>query len=439
MPFLIYKLTAALRLVHDYVPAYPAALAHAAADAVPTQVTVDLVDLRAHEALPRHGRRLGHDVMVLIGDGGNEISVPLAHVDEHGRRFGVLCDGAGRRGYVLEDRNLVLAEAPVSGFDAALIFLENGGVRRGEKWRWHTVIGHDLFLYWAFRGIGLPVEAVFPDTSDALKAFRVWSFAIGGQHQLRRPGLRIATGSDYQSGRVLQAVGNVVRLAPASAFAETETDRLIKMVRNFLRRQSVFYGETRSPALDRATGLYVHMTRIQGDIERELREQGDAVFERIAFPERVLFPLRWILQNSVRFYAEGAQQREIARDQVWRLMLGDEGVARVERELLTAETVAAITDASYCDRQGLAERLAEEIIARHYPAIMAFYAACIRGFMLAHRVAPEHFEWLLEGLTSSRNAIVEQPEKVDPTAVWDGPEFDIDIARGQVVRLRDVP
>ncbi len=101
--------------------------------------------------------------------------VPLAHVDEYGRRFGVIRDPAGRFGYVFSDRTLTLAEAPVSGFDAALVFLENGAVRRDEKWRWHSVIGHDLFLYWAFAGMALPEAMVFPDTSDALKTFRVWS------------------------------------------------------------------------------------------------------------------------------------------------------------------------------------------------------------------------------------------------------------------------
>jgi hypothetical protein len=226
---------------------------------------------------------------------------------------------------------------------------------------------------------------------------------------------------------VLQAVGCTSRLGPAEVFAETETDRLIKMARNFTQRQSVFYGETRGAALDRATGLYVHMTRIQGDIERELRAYPDDVFEHTVFPERVLFPLRWILQNAIRFAAHGEREHRLVRDRVFAPLLG------VPDPRLPLDGFSAIP---YAEKQPRAERLAEELIAAHYPAIMAFYQATLRSFMTAQRVAPDRYEWLLDGLTESRNAVVERPPSVDPAAVWAGSEFDIDTERGQVVRMR---
>jgi hypothetical protein len=218
--------------------------------------------------------------------------------------------------------------------------------------------------------------------------------------------------------------------------AETETDRLIKMIRNFMRRQSVFYGETRGAALDRATGLYVHMTRIQADIERELREYPDEAFEHTAFPERVLFPLRWLLQNAVRFYVHGDAERELVRQRVLATMFSPAARAHIERDILTDAVLRGLVDARYSDRQLIAERVAEAIIGAHYADIMAFYVATLRGFFAAHRVAPECYEWLLSGLTSSRNAVLEQPPRVDPAVVWQGSEFDIDLARGQVVRIR---
>ena len=324
---------------------------------------------------------------------------------------------------------------PTRGFERALAFLMDGRVRTDERWRWHSVIGHDLFLYWSFAGMGLPESMVFPDTSDALKTFRVWSFAIGGQHQLRRPGLRIATGSDYQSGRVLQAVGCTVRLGPAGVFAETETDRLIKMVRNFVRRQSVFYGETRSAAFERATGLYLHMTRIQGEIERELRSLDDDVFAHTVFPERVLFPLRWILQNAVRYYAHGHAERGIVRERVLRVMFPG-SAERIERHNLDEATVRAVVEAPFAAKQDLAERVAERIIEAHYPEIMAFYGTTLRSFFDAYDISAESYEWLLDGVAGSLNALVERPPAVDPAAVWDSPEFDIDVERGQVTRMR---
>jgi hypothetical protein len=435
MPFLTYKFTAALRLFHDYVPANPDELKRLSLGVIPTALPIDLATGRVHAEIARRDRSPGPDGMILVTSQGTKITVPLEARDEAGRRFGVVVDPEGRRGYVFEDRTLVPAEAPVSGYDAALVFLENGGVRSDEKWRWHCVVGHDLFLFWSFAGMGLPERMVFPDTSDALKTMRVWSIAIGGQHQLRRPGLRIATGSDYQSGRVLQAVGSTVRLGPAGVFAETETDRLIKMVRNFRHRQSVFYGETRDVALERATGLYVHMTRIQDDIEREMRAYDDSMFEETAFPERVLFPLRWMFQNAFRFYAHGPRERRIIRERVLGLIFPRDVADMIERDVLTQEALLELAQAPYAEKQVLAERLAESVIRDHYPAIMAFYARTLRDFFAAEHVAPECYEWLLDGMTESRNALAEEPEAVDPADVWSGSEFEIDLARGQVVRM----
>lgn len=438
MPFLVYKFTAALRLFPGYTPAYPDDLQRCADMTAAQRVSVPLADLTAYDLLPRWQRVRTGEGMELGIAGGGSVTVPLVSVDGHGRRFGVLRDPDGRIGYVLADRTLVLAQVPVSGFDAALVFLENGGVRAADKWRWHALVAHDLFLYWAFVGLGLPEEMVYPDTSDALKMFRAWSFAIGGQHQLTRPDLRIATGSDYQSGRVLQAVGCTVRLGPAHAFAETETDRLIKMARNMARRQNVFYGQTRSDALERATGLYVHMTRIQGEIERELRGYADEVFEHTIFPERVLFPLRWMLQNAIRFYAHpGGQARQIVRDRVLATMLDPRTVTRIQQTWLGEPSLAVLRAASNYQRQAIAEGIAEEIIGTCYPEIMSFYQRTLRSFCQAQRVAPEHYEWLLDGLTESHNAILEKPASVHPAAVWQDTEFVIDEQRGQVLRLRE--
>jgi hypothetical protein len=441
MPFLTYKFTAALRLFADYVPASPEDLARCADTASAAPVEVDLAGPTAFNELPRWQRRyVGENVMELGQSRGAVVRVELASEDQHGRRFGVLRDPAGRIAYVLSDRTLVLPKAPVSGFDSALVFLENSGVRRSEKWRWHAVLGHDLFLRWAFEGMGLPEEVIFPDTSDALKMFRAWAFAIGGQHQLRRPGLRIATGSDYQSGRILQATGCTVRLGSATAYAETEVDRLLKMARNLAQRQAVFYGETRGSALERATGLYVHMTRIQQDIESELRGYDDSTFEQVVFPERVLFPLRWILQNAVRFYAhEAPQAKSMVRERVLGVMFSAEAAARVERDWFGPEQVRAVREAHSDDRLDLAERIAEKIIAEHYAEIMTFYQATLRDFFDRWHVAREHYEWLLADVTQSRNAIVEKPPAVDPTEVWAGDEFVIDVARGQVVSMRKQP
>ena len=435
MPFLTYKLTAALRLFPGHRPASPERLAEAAATEAAVTVPVDLSTECATDEIPRQSRRLVGDRMRIAVRGHDDIDVDLRHRDEHGRRFGVLRDAAGRRAYLLEDRTLVLAEAPVSGTDAALTALENGLVTSRDKWRWHAVIGHDIFLSWLFEGMGMPEEMIYPDTSDALKTFRAWAFAIGGQHQLSRPGLRIVTGSDYQTGRVLQATGCTVRLGSASACAQTETDRLIKMARNLMRKQAVFYGQTRASLIERASGLYVHMTRIQGDIEDEVRRYADEDFEHTVFPERVIFPLRWMFQNALRFYShDEPEARDMVREGFLRVFFG-ERADEVEERWFTAETVSKIRRASHDERPDVAERVAEDIIADTYPQIMACYGRTLRDFFEHHQVRADAYEWLLDGVESSRNALREDPPEVDPAAVWEGREFTIDIARGQAVKM----
>jgi len=210
------------------------------------------------------------------------------------------------------------------------------------------------------------------------------------------------------------------------------------MIRNFVRRQSVFYGETRSAALERATGLYVHMTRIQNEIERELRDDyDDEVFAQTAFPERVIFPLRWMLQNAVRYAAHGEPEHETVRARVLRVMFRPDTAARIDRDILTPVALSAVADATFHRKQELAERVAETIITDHYVEIMEFYQATLRDFFAAHDVPERCWSWLLDGMAESRNALREQPPKVDPAAVWEGAEFDIDVARGQVVGLRE--
>ncbi|MEU6575141.1 glycosyltransferase family A protein [Streptomyces sp. NPDC046805] len=436
MPFLTYKLTAALRLFADHVPVRPELLEPHADPTRAVEVPVDLSGELAFQALPRHGRRLVGDVMRVRVERAEDVDVPLCNTDELGRRFGVLRDPGGRVAYVMEDRSLVLTDAPVSGDDAALTFLENGLIREDEKWRWHAVIGHDIFLTWLFAGMGAPEEMIYPDTSDALKAIRVWAFAIGGQHQLRRPGLRIVTGSDYQSGRVLQATGCTVRLASAEASAQTETDRLIKMVRNLRKNQAVFYGQTRDSMIERASGLYVHMTRIQGDIEHEVRAYGDDDFRRNIFPERILFPLRWMFQNAVRFYAhDEPEAQRLVRERFLEVFFG-ERAAEVEKKWFCDDVLGTVRSASHDERPDRAERVAEQIIAENYADILSCYQRTLRDFFRHQRVPEERYEWLLSDVERSRNALREAPPEVDPASVWEGREFVIDVNRGQVVEMR---
>jgi len=438
MPFLIYKLTAALRFFRAYQAPDEQALAELARAVEPVAVSEPLSNADAQRRYPHTGRRRDGDAMLLQHVTGESVWVPLACVAPDGRRFGVLRDAEGALAFLFEDRYLVLHRAPVSGFDAALVFLENQGVGRDEQWKWHTAIGHDLFLLWMFQQGGVPEEIVAPDTSDALKMFRCWAFAIGGQHQLSRPSLKIVTGTDYQSGRVLQSVGCLTVLGTADAWAETEVDRLAKMVRNFSNEQSVFYGETRSRGLDRASGLYLHMTRIQGKVEQEIRDYPDSFFRDIAFPERVVFPLRWLLQNALCAYADddAALRRQIEQ-QLLLPMFGAERFASLRSDLLPDAVLSSLRTLPLDPKRDQAEELAEALIMAAYPEIMQFYQRTLAAFFTAHGVDAAHYTWLFDGMEQGRNALREARPRVDPAAVWQGSEFVIDQARGQVVEMHD--
>lgn len=442
MPFLTYKYTAALRLFAEYTPSFPEDLRPHANLADAVAVPVDLSTIEAHTKIPRHQRRAIDDEtieLMIIDRKGVETRqvIKLSNHGTLGRRFAVLIDDEGHLAYVLSDRIIVLDEAPVLGTDAALVYLEKDSVRKDEKWRWHALIGHDLFLGWAFERMGLPEEMIFPDTSDALKMFRVWSFAVGGQHQLKRSDLNIVTGTDYQSGRILQVVGNAIRLGPAYAYSETEIDRLIKMIRNFAKKQSVFYGETRSSNIERASGLYLHMTRIQNAVENEVRNFSEDFFRDIVFPERLLFPLRWMLQNAVRFYAHSdPRARDIVEQRVLGTIFSPETVARIKKRWLTETTIVTIRSVEYIHKQARAEKVAEGIIKEHYSEIMSFYKKTLQSFLDAHQVEPKHYSWLLEDLEQLRNALLEERPHVHPSAVWQDKEFVIDGARGQVIEIR---
>jgi hypothetical protein len=187
--------------------------------------------------------------------------------------------------------------------------------------------------------------------------------------------------------------------------------------------------------MERATGLYVHMTRIQTDLEQELRGYPDEIFEHTVFPERILFPLRWMLQNAVRFYAHGPAERDVVRERVLNIMFSPQTVAEIERSVLSEQALRALAHAPFADKQLLAEVAAERVIGSHYPEIMAFYTRTLRHFFARHQVPPQACEWLLHGVIESRSALTQRPPEVDVAAVWDGEEFEVDIGRGQVVRM----
>ena len=436
MPFLTYKATAALRLFRNHVPSVPPMLSCSSESDI-TVLPIDLSDLRAYNLLPRRARKLlSEDAMeVQVRDRDGSYRVAMVNKDDHSRKYGMLADHSGNRAFLFADRTLVLEKAPVSGIDAALVFLENGLVREDEKWRWHSIIGHDLVLWWAFQAMGLPVEMVYPDTSDALKMFRAWSFAIGGQHQLSQPAVPIVTGTDYQSGRVLQVIGNTIRLGPAYAYAETETDRLTKMIRNFARQQGVFYGEVRSPNVERASGHYLHLKRVQRQIELEIRDYPDEFFRDVVFPERILFLLRWILQNALRFFAHHeTDAQEIVYDRVVSILFREEA-AQVRREWFNDKTLYAIRQAEFSQKQDLAERIAESIILSNYASLMGFYTIALRSFLDDNDLDTLSYMWLLDGLAQSRSALAEKRRHVHPSEVWQGRDLVIDFERGQVVGI----
>ncbi len=438
MPFLIYKLTAALRLFDGYRQSDPAALLKKvephAGRFVPVNFALD--GMAAQDLLPRRQRIARADGMHLGLADGTKLFVPFVGTTEHAGSFGVLVDAKGNRALIFSDRFLVLERAPVSGYDSALVYLENGRVGRGEVWRWHSLIGHDLFLLWAFRAMNLGRDYILPDTSDALKAFRVWSFAVGGQHQLKRPGTERVTGTDYQSGRVLQTFGARVVLGTPHAHSETEIDRLSKMIRNFANEQSVFYGNTRSRALERASGLYLHMTRIQDEIEAEIRGYSEALYRDVVFPERILFPFRWLLQNFISAYCVAdPAQRHLISERTFEVLFPPDRWAKIREEILTEAVLDAMNHRRFEALRSEGEVLAEQIMGAHWTALIEFYEATLRRFFDDHDIDVSTYGFLLEPLADCRNSLLEERPFVNVNDVWSQSDFKIDQVRGQVVAV----
>lgn len=438
MPFLTYKLSACLRLFHGWmqrdVSEILAALPDDETQYVDVPFTLDNID--AYDHLPRKKRKLTGESMALETQTGESIAVSFIAVNNEGIRFGVLRDPDGNRAFIFEDRFLILERAPVSGFDSALVYLENKRVTEGEIWRWHSLIGHDLFLLWSFIGMGLRTEFILPDTSDALKSFRVWAFAIGGQHQLSRPGTKRVTGTDYQSGRVLQCFGAQTVLGNPAVHSETEIDRLAKMIRNFANEQSVFYGNTRAGSLERASGLYLHMTKIQNQIEAEVRDYSEALYRGIVFPERILFPLRWIMQNLICAYScASMKEKPLVTHQGFLILMGKDSWDQVRTDVLTDEVLRDLSSSSFEVLKGKAEALSEQIICAHWDQFTTFYEETLRRFFEAHSVDEDAFEFLLSPLSKCRNSLLEERPEVDVNDVWSGKDFVVDSDRGQVLEV----
>ncbi|AIO66538.1 glycosyltransferase [Burkholderia oklahomensis] len=415
MPFLIYKLTAALRFFRRYT-AIDADFT-IPADAAVHDVRFSLATIDAYGHLSRAERR-----RLATAAGGRAVW---------------LRDPQGHLAKCFPDGQMLLQQLPVSGEDRAVVYLENGYIERDQKWKWHALIGHDLFLRRLFTDLGFLEEAVLPDTSDALKTFRCWSFAIGGQHQLSSPSLKIVTGTDYQSGRVLQAVGCRVVLGDARYYAETETDRLAKMVRNFRLTRHIFYGDVRADSIARASGLYLHMTRIQDQVEREIRGYPDSFYEQVAFPERVAFPLRWLLKNTLIMLAlADAPARRLLETRVLDRLLGEPGALAALGAELGLDLTGPLAAMDHEARDTAAERLAERIIVARHAPIMRFYRQVLADWFDAAGLDPVAQAWLLDGIEDCRCALARHSEPIDPAQAWAGSEFVIDEARGQVTDLR---
>lgn len=438
MPFLTYKLAACLRLFDGWRQRDPAPLlvaaAHRAGDFVRLDLPLDTI--LAYERFPRARRRGGRTGVDLGFTSGESLHTPYVGSTETGERFGVLVDPDGNRALAFEDRFLVLERAPVAGYDSVLVHLENGRVRPDEIWRWHSLIGHDLFLLWSFSAMGLSRDFILPDTSDALKAFRVWAFSVGGQHQLRRPETERVTGTDYQSGRVLQCFGARTVLGSPWAYSETEIDRLAKMIRNFANAQSVFYGNTRAGALERASGLYLHMTRIQDKVEAEIRGYSEALYEGVVFPERLLFPLRWMLQNFICAYCvAGAHERALVAAGSFELLFDEGAWAAIRADILTNAELDAMKALGFEALRARGEHLAEAVIRAYWEALIAFYGRTLRQFFHDHGIGDSVYGFLLEPLPSCRNSLLEERPSVDVNDVWSTNDFVVDRERGQVIDI----
>lgn len=443
MPFLTYKLNACLRLFAEYRQEDPEVLSNIIKQNQyqPVNVPVSLKNILAMESMWRaHRKKTSQDGMagmsIKFASGGRQF-VPFAGQSPSGLHFGVMQDPQGKRAYILENRQILLESEPVSGYENVLIYQENGNVSRNEIWKWHSLIGHDLFLLGAFRQAKLARELILPDTSDALKSFRAWVFAVGGQHQLEKPGLKRVTGTDYQSGRVVQFFGGRTVLGSAEFHSETEIDRLAKMIRNFANGQGVFYGNTRGNSYERASGLYLHMTKIQGAIEEEIRRYPEDFYQHVVFPERLLFPLRWMLQNFISAYAAAtseSDEQDVAL-QSFRLIFDDEKWRKIKRFYLSNERIRQLRNTTFESLRRKAEQYAEDIIRDYWQELLTFYTDTLRQFFTFHRMDPASYEFLLAPIIQCRNPLLEDRPTIDTASVWPSSLFEIDDRRGQVMAI----
>ncbi len=443
MPFLMYKSTSCHRFFKQYVPRDPTKLRPLWRQTRSNPVVFPgrLATLEDTQVLPRKLRKrvvLADCEGMLLktrADGGISQSffVPFVATLESDLKFGVIEDPDGRIAYIFSDGIITLEAAPVSGLETSLRFLECGGVQTTEKWKWHTLIGHDLFLLWAFQHMGLSESLILPDTSDALKMFRAWAFSVGGQHQLSKPGLKRVTGTDYQSGRVIQSFGGQTVLGSSHAYSETEVDRLAKMIRNFANDQSVFYGNTRSRGVERASGLYLHMTGIQDQVEREVRNYDDLFYQNIAFPERLIFPVRWMLQNFIGYYScADKKDRPIVEKQSLEVIFGNHVWNNIKQSFFQNSIFQELSTLPFERFRDRCEEIAEAIMIAHWGEIMSFYKNTIDSFFRHNDLSEEHYAFLLDDIASCRNALLEERPLIDEALVWSAQDFVIDEKRGQV-------
>ncbi len=438
MPFLTYKLSACLRLFQGWEKRDHQELLAQTVHLSDTYLKVpfSLSSVHCLERFPRQFRKAQGPKMRLGLENGELLDIDFLGSLKSGVRFGVIVDPAGNRVLVFEDGFLIPERAPVAGYDAVLVHLDNGLVGKDEVWRWHSMIGHDLFLVWSFAAMGLQRELILPDTSDALKSFRVWTFSVGGQHQLRRPGTERVTGTDYQSGRVHQCFGARTILGSPHCPTETEIDRLAKMIRNFAKSQSVFYGNTRAGALERASGLYLHMTRIQEKVEAEVRSYGEEFYRDVVFPERLLFPLRWMIQNFIGALCTASEgQRPGVAKGSFEILFDNSTWRDIREQILTDAELDLLSSQSFESLRARSEELAEKIICQHWVALLTFYEETVRSFLDHHDIAESNSGFLFKDILNCRNSLLEERPPTDVNEVWSGGEFIVDQERGQVLDL----
>ncbi|AJY50072.1 glycosyltransferase [Halomonas sp. KO116] len=426
MPFLIYKITSTVRFFNNYVP-----LSEDFSNldqSLFIKVDFPLCGSLAYEELKLSNRIKYFNTIFSRDDFAVHTNEKLSYI--------VLIDKEGNKAKLYIDGQLLLEQSTVSGDDRSLVYLNNNYIERNEKWKWHTLVGHDIFLRSLYTMFSFPEEAILPDTSDALKTFRCWSFSIGGQHQLSRPGLKIVTGTDYQSGRIHKAVGCRIVLANAEEYSETEIDRLAKMIRNFNKNQNIFYGDARSSSLERASGLYLHMTRIQTKIEEEVKKYDDNFYKETAFPERILFPLRWVLKNSILFSILSSQSiSEEIEKLVFLPLLGLKNLNEIKKNILNHSCQKEIISSEHEAREEKAEKIAEKMIEMSFDHIMFFYKKVLGEYFKFSGVDSDAYKWLLEDVGDIECALLKGKIAIDPAEAWRSEEYVIDQDRGQVVDI----